>query len=405
MKIAKVLFFQWLSSFYVAGISIIVVFFLARILGPKEFGVYSYILSLASIYAIIQDGGFKTILYRKEVINSQYSSGNQSELLRLAFGHIFLTTIFGLLLVSILPIQLRFEISLAIICFALITIFSLVSSSLKGKGNFNADALWKMFVRSLTAVAILIVLHSLYPRIDYIFIAWTLALSIALSMPFVRFIWHRPTFKFNSDTFRTSLIFLSINAATVLYFKSDIIVLNYLHDDLSEVGQYAAAHRLLEGIILVMTPVADIAFRSLQLRINDKVVFLNLLYKLLYIMFGFAILIFSIGYWVGGDIILLTFGEQYYFATSILHVLLISLFFILPNYILTQATIAINKEKYYALFAICAAIINIILNILWIPSYGTFGAAIATIVTEGVLCLGLIYILKKYTGKRYENRS
>ena len=89
------------------------------------------------------------------------------------------------------------------------------------------------------------------------------------------------------------------------------------------------------------------------------------------------------------------FGQEYFHAGQLLPILLFALLFILPNYILTQSTIALNKELVFAKIVLFIAILNISLNLLIIPIYGAQGAAWTTIFSEGVLflCLGL-YMLK-----------
>ncbi len=90
---------------------------------------------------------------------------------------------------------------------------------------------------------------------------------------------------------------------------------------------------------------------------------------------------------------LIVFGEQYQYAGELLPLLLFAMLFILPNYILTQGTIALNKEIGYAKIAVTVALLNIVLNVWLIPDFGAMGAAWATIFSEGVLCLGLGWIL------------
>ena len=60
-----------------------------------------------------------------------------------------------------------------------------------------------------------------------------------------------------------------------------------------------------------------------------------------------------------------------------------------PSLILTQTTIAINQERFYAIGTLLAAVVNIVLNFYLIPTYGTKGAAYGTIATEAFL---MVYI-------------
>jgi Na+-driven multidrug efflux pump len=75
--------------------------------------------------------------------------------------------------------------------------------------------------------------------------------------------------------------------------------------------------------------------------------------------------------------------------------------FILPNYILTQGAIALNKEVGYAKIVVGVALLNIVLNLWLIPEFGAMGAAWATIVAEGVLCIGLGVML--WIGQKRES--
>ena len=81
------------------------------------------------------------------------------------------------------------------------------------------------------------------------------------------------------------------------------------------------------------------------------------------------------------------YGVDFISASPLLNLLLISIIFMAPNLILTQATLAIDREYFYAKITCVAALINIGLNLFLIPSMGAKGAAIGTIVTEGIVMI------------------
>ena len=70
-----------------------------------------------------------------------------------------------------------------------------------------------------------------------------------------------------------------------------------------------------------------------------------------------------------------------------------------PNLILTPATLAIDREYFYAKITCVAALTNIVLNFYLIPAMGGKGAAIGTIITEALVMVliggGLAVWLKK----------
>ncbi|WP_208934744.1 polysaccharide biosynthesis C-terminal domain-containing protein [Paracidovorax avenae] len=63
---------------------------------------------------------------------------------------------------------------------------------------------------------------------------------------------------------------------------------------------------------------------------------------------------------------------------------------VLPNYVLTQAAIAMDRERCYAAGAALAAVTNLVLNFLIVPDHGVRGAAAVVIATEAVLG-GVLY--------------
>jgi O-antigen/teichoic acid export membrane protein len=107
-----------------------------------------------------------------------------------------------------------------------------------------------------------------------------------------------------------------------------------------------------------------------------------------------SILIIIFGLIWGGEFMLFLFGAEYKTAGLLLFWLLFSILFILPNYILTQASIALDREVSYAKIVIFVALLNIVLNIFLIPEFGAVGAAWSTIVAEGFLCLNLCWIMR-----------
>ena len=61
---------QWAATIYTAGVSVFLTFLLGRVLGPEAFGDYSYVLTLAALFLIFQDGGFKTLLFRERTLST-----------------------------------------------------------------------------------------------------------------------------------------------------------------------------------------------------------------------------------------------------------------------------------------------------------------------------------------------
>jgi len=407
---------QLLSTGYVGAVSLGITILLARILGVKEFGRYQYALTIATFYALLQDGGFRTLIFRergaqtpemaaymKELFSTQ--TPEDKLLIDLSLVHLILTTLLGIVIISFFPQSLLF--ALAFIYYALFVLSNWLSAYLKGKGYFILDALWQATFRTTTAISIVFftiiiathhqILTPEFPSSECVFLASIIGAVIA----FVFFVKERSlikkinTIKFLTVNYPTilkrafsiyhfSLPFLVIDFFTTIYFRFDLIIIGYLRG-YKEAGLYAAVYRLIEGAIFIATPIMHILFQRLRVSWTDKMQFRKVFYRALVVTIFVSIVILCMGWGFSTTIIDMIYGVAFINAELLLKYLFLALFFILPNYLLTQATIALNKERFYAWTTVILALLNVGLNFWLVPSMGAKGAAVSTIITEACL--------------------
>jgi len=88
--------------------------------------------------------------------------------------------------------------------------------------------------------------------------------------------------------------------------------------------------------------------------------------------------------------------KEYYPAIEVVPIYMFFYFFAIYNYLsMAQLTIT-EKLKYILPGAIVSAIINVLLNVLLIPEFGTFGAALASSFTALVSTCFLFYYGNKF---------
>lgn len=387
--LARALTSQWAATLYAAAVSVGLTFVLGRVLGPAIFGQYSYILTLASLFAILQDGGFTTLIFRETAKAALVPQAGRPGLMSLALGHLGVTTLLGLGLTLLFPTADRAALGAAVAYYALFTAAALVSAALKGHNNFAAEGVWRAVSRTGTALGAGAVL--LFPGAGpgLVFLGLFVGQAAALLSPFGRVLRVAPRLTASREVYAPCAAFLCIAAATTIYFRCDIILLRLLTGDPATVGNYAAAYRLIEGVIMLATPLAHIFFRRLRVSLDDPAVFKQSFTRMLGVMIVLSVAATAGGVLLGPFILTLAFGDKYAAAVPLLGWLLASLPFILPNYVLTQALVALGRERTYALATVVAAGVNIALNLLLIPFLGAKGAALATVATEAALCLGL----------------
>jgi O-antigen/teichoic acid export membrane protein len=393
--LAAVLGAQWFATLYVAVVSAALVIILGRVLGPEGFGIYSYALAIAAIWANVQEGGFRPLVFRETTEPTPALARLAGRLCNLAVGHVLMTTGVGLALLALLPLEHKFVLLAALLCLGFSAIGHYVSARLKGENRFIKEAQWAALGRTATVIGIAIALFVGGVTPAMVFVGWGLAQAVVLLLPVARPCRVRPEWHFDPDLYRALGAFLTVQAATAVYFQIDIALITHLTGDAVQTGHYAAAYRVLEGLTVLSTPLAHIAFRYLRLRWARNKGFMSLLGAFLLGAFAVAALAVAGGLWLGPELIRVAFGEKFAISADYLPWLLTALVFLLPNYILSQAAIAMNAEGGYALSAAVGAALNILLNLWLIPIYGPIGAAWATIATEGMLTIALCVLVLK----------
>ena len=191
-------------------------------------------------------------------------------------------------------------------------------------------------MRTLGAVGILVGIFWVRPEPWAVFGGW--ALGVLVSLFFSPVPIGRPAFggfRFK-DIRRACLGFIAIDAATAIYYRCDIILLEYLTGNSVEVGYYSAAYRFLDGILLMAFPLRLLWFRKMRLMWEDTAYFNREMLRMVSWMFLGACFIFGVGSYFNKEIVLFTFGREYGASAHLLPWLLLALIFALPNSILTQ---------------------------------------------------------------------
>ena len=158
-------------------------------------------------------------------------------------------------------------------------------------------------VRTLTGVGILCFLFSISFQLEWIFIGWMTGFLVALIFQRLVSLKKILVVKPNSQIYRSIAALLTIDIATLIYFKIDIVMLRHIGESLNEVGFYAAASRILEGVILILFPIANVFFRELRLHANRPEKFIQLTIKLVFYAGALSLFIVPLGIFLGDDII------------------------------------------------------------------------------------------------------
>lgn len=185
-----------------------------------------------------------------------------------------------------------------------------------------------------------------------------------------------------------------------LIYRIDILLLERLAG-VKEVGYYSTAVNVAEQLWQIPLAVGIVIMSATANSANpDKMkTKISALFRLS-LLAGLAggMVLFFITPWL----IPFLYGEVFAPAVSLLQALLPGIILFIAFRILNSHFNGIGKPVYAVYAVIPALVLNIILNILWIPAYGAFGAAMATnasYVTGAALMIGL-YVKQTNTSLR-----
>lgn len=185
-------------------------------------------------------------------------------------------------------------------------------------------------------------------------------------------------------------------AVTKIYAVLDKTMLGFICNDW-EVGIYTAAVKI-NKIVLSLVVAACTVFLprlSYYTEKNETKKFNDLAYK------GFDVLLLvSIPSCIGLSlvsyhIVMLLSGENYIAAVPVMRMMNpIILIIGISNFIGMQLFMPLRKEKYTLFSVICGAVVNFSMNLVLIPKYQSFGAAISTLCAEMMVTIVQLFLAR-----------
>jgi O-antigen/teichoic acid export membrane protein len=181
-----------------------------------------------------------------------------------------------------------------------------------------------------------------------------------------------------------SLPFAMTSGLTMLYFKIDVPILQYLRN-FQEVGWYTFAYKPFEALLFLPTTMMAVAFPVLSVyyarRDQQSLVrAINSLFKAL-LALGWPITV--------GTVILAPALTRmlhlYPQSQPALEILGVGIFLMFVTTAFTAALNSIDRQHLLAWAAVASLGVNVALNLVLVPAFGYLGAAWATNLTELVL--------------------
>jgi O-antigen/teichoic acid export membrane protein len=371
----------------VAGL--LVGIYVARYLGPEQFGVYSYAAAFVVLFGAIARMGLDGIVVRDLV--------NHPEERDVYLGTAFWLKLIGALLtLGLLAIAVQFtsndattNLYIFIIASGLIfQSFEVVDFYFQSKALSKYVSIAKLIQLALSSV---LKLYFIFIQADlfwFVLVSLVDQISLALSLAFAYWRQKIGSFfgRFDLGTakvmFRNCWPLILSGIAITIYIRIDQIMIKEMLGE-REVGLYSAAVKLSEAWYFVPVIITTSLFPAI---VNAKKISQELyhqrLQRLCTLMAWLAIVVALPMTFLADSVVGLLYGQHYREAGSVLAIHIwgavfvflgvsSGVFFTVENY---------TKKSFYR--TALGAVSNVLFNLALIPRYGINGAAMATVLSQ-----------------------
>ena len=361
----------------------------ARYLGPEQFGLFSYAQSFVGLFTAVAALGLDGIVVR-ELVKDESS---RDELMGTAF---YLKLMGAFLVLVLLGIAVNFtsndtQASTLIFIIASATIFQSFNvvdmyfqSKVMSKYVVYANIIG-LFISSIVKVALIL---SKAPLVAFAWVVLfdSVILAFGYGYYYLKSTYPFKSWKFDKNVAKNLLadswpLILS-GIVISIYMKIDQVMIKEMLDN-NAVGQYAAAVRLSEAWYFIPMVISSSLFPAI---INAKKISEELYYRRLQrlydVMVWLAIAIALPMTFLSDWVVNLLYGEEYSEAGGVLMIYIWAGIFVFLGVVSSKWFIAENLQMLSFWRTFWGAIINIFLNIFLIPKYNIYGAAIATLISQ-----------------------
>lgn len=373
------------------GLGLVVSVAIARYLGPENFGLYSFVLSIVGIVAIFSKLGLENLLKRELVTNENM----RNELMGTS---IVLSTTAGAVIYALMifTVGQLSENSLLIGIFALIgaqlflnpfKVFELwfqsqVRSELSVKATSIAVAVFAMLKIVVIFLGGGLVFFGCLFLLEHLLVVFLQ--GYFYQRHFGRIFDWKVSWNLGANLLSKSWPLIFSGLAVAVYMRIDQVMLCVMVGD-EAVGNYAAAARISVVWYFLPQILATSLFPAIMnARASDQSIYLKRLQCFLdlnaALAYGVAIPLSIGSTWI----ILILFGPEFGAAGSILAIHAWSCIFVFLGVSRGQYLTAEELFKFSLLCTVLGAVTNLSLNYLLIPGMAGVGAAIATLFSQFV---------------------
>ena len=397
-----------LNTFVSAGarviglaLSLIFIGLLTRYLGQSGFGQYSTILAFLYIFIVISDLGLYSICVRdisRPQADEVKIASTAFSIRMIAGFFVFLT---APLIALFFPYVFEVKVGILIGSFG----FWLMSSQQVLMGIFQKNLrMDKVAIAELAGrlAQLFFIIFVINQDLGFLWVVVAFISGALVNFLLVfSFAKKYIKLKINFDLvywkgfLKESLPLGVASILTMLYFKLDTVMLSVLKDQ-ADVGIYGLAYRILESLLFFPAMFVGLVMPLMSKYVlTDKKKFKKITQKTLDLVLVSAIILITTTWLLSEKIILLISGPDFILSAEVLNILIIATGIIFIAVLLSNMIIVLKKQKSLMYIYGVAALFNVVANLILIPKYSYYGAALTTVITEFIVVALMVWILFK----------
>ncbi|SEC11229.1 oligosaccharide flippase family protein [Paenibacillus sp. GP183] len=411
---------NYLRMIILAFLSFLSSVLFSRMLGPNSYGAYTYMIWLTSTMATLLGlglGGTITKFLPMYYLNEQFDESKKI-LKSLLIIQTLCITVISIILIITFPLwenllqsinseETSILVFLSIVNILPVALLTLLISSVQALQRY--DIFSKVAIKAQIFGFILnIILILIFHKIVYILIV-SFIISTYQVILYAAFVKKELKFRVHDlFTEKSAIIdrkrifnyskYMYINVVwqQVVFTRSEYIFLG-IYSGPKEIAVYGLAYGLVNMVGMVFSPVMNVLnnfFSALvakqEINLLETIVVSLTKYFIILLLF-----LLTYAFAFSKEVINLVYSSQY-------NDVVLSFLIMLAGFVLLQGVgvagsipFLYEKQKFVVNMGIVAGVINILLDIILIPKWGSLGAAIANTTTQVISAIiGFIYIIK-----------
>lgn len=377
--------------------------YISRVLGAENIGIYSYTISIVTYFILF--GSLGIALYgQREIAYNQNNKTKYSEIFwEIVVLKIITISISMIMFYLIFAREGQYSVYYRILLLEIIGNCIDISWFFQGLEEFKKTVARNMIIKIISVICIFSFVKNTNDLYIYF---WIYVLSTFIGNGSLWF--YLPNF-LTKVSFKNLKIFRHLKPTLALFIPQIAIQVYTLLDrtmigaiilDKSEVGYYDQGQKIVKILLTVITSMGTVMLPRMANTFatgNEEKVkkYMDKSFNLVYLL-AFPMILGIIS--VSKTFVLVFFGPGYDKVSALINVISpIILLIGLSNVTGTQYLLPTKRQKEYTISVVCGAVVNFIMNSIFIYKLGALGASIGTVIAEfTVTTVQMMYVRKDF---------